>query len=177
VHDRIIRVQPRTIRHHHGPSGILRRTIWICRGPSGTLCRAIRICRGPSDILRRIVRIWHEPTDVLRRAVRLYTSPRADYPSRAIYDRTVRVQPWTIQPDRGPSSPLRRTVRVRDYLDSTIYDWTVQIYLWTVWPCRGPSGPLRRTVRACVCRTESCTIHTVPTLIATTLWCPTSNTL
>jgi hypothetical protein len=92
AHGRIIRVQPRTILPHHRPSGTLRRTIWICRGPSGTLCRTVRI--------------WHEPAGVLRRTVRLYTSPHADHPSHAIYDRTVRIQPWTIRPDRGPSSPL-----------------------------------------------------------------------
>jgi hypothetical protein len=132
---------------------------------------------GPSAILRRTVWIWHEPTDVLRRTIRLYTSPRADCPSRAIYDRSVRVQPWTIWPDRGPSSSLRQTVWVRDYPRSTIYGWTIWIYLRTVWPGRGPSGLLRRTVRICVRRAESCAIRTVSTFIVATLWCPTSNAL
>jgi hypothetical protein len=93
VHGRTIRVKLRTIRPHHGPSGASRRTV--------------RICYGSSAILRRTIRIWHEPTGILRRTIRLYTSPRADRPSRAIYDRSVWVQPWTIQPNRGPSSSLQ----------------------------------------------------------------------
>jgi hypothetical protein len=138
---------------------------------------AVRICCGPSAILRRTVRIWHEPTDVLCQTIRLYTSPRADCPSRTIYDRSVRVQPWTIRPDCGPSSSLRQVVWVRDYPCSTIYGWTIWIYLRTIWPGRGPSGLLRRTVRICVRRAESCAIRTVSTFIAATLWCPSSNTL
>jgi hypothetical protein len=47
----------------------------------------------------------------------------------------------------------------------------------TIWPGHGPSGLLRRTVRICIHRAESCTIHTVPTFIVATLWCPTNNTL
>jgi hypothetical protein len=117
VHGRTTRVQPRTIRPHHGLSGASRRTV--------------RICCGPSAILHRTVRIWHEPTDILRRTIRLYTSPRADCLSRAIYDRSIRIQPWTIRPDRGPSSSLRQTVWVRDYPRSTIYGWTIRIYLQT----------------------------------------------
>jgi hypothetical protein len=175
VHGRTIRVQPRTIRPHHGPSDTLRRTIWICRGPSGTLCRTVRICCGSSAILRRTVRIWYEPTSVLRQTVRLYMSPRVDRPSRAIYDRIIRIQPWTIRPDRKPSSPLRWTVQVRDYPGSTIYGWTVRTHLRAVLPGCGPSDPLHQTVRVCVRRTKGCT--TVPTLIAATIWCPTSNTL
>ena len=163
VHGRTIRVQPRTIWPHHGPSGASRRTV--------------RICCGPSAILRRTVRIWHEPADVLRWTIRLYTGPCADCPSHAIYDRSIRLQPGTIRPDRGPSSSLRQTVWVRDYPRSTIYGWTIRIYLQTIWPGRGPFGLLRRTVRICIHRAESCAIHTVPTFIATTLWCPTSNTL
>jgi hypothetical protein len=163
VHGRTIKVQPRTIRPHHGPSGASSQTIWICCGPSA--------------ILHRTVWIWHEPADVLRRIIRLYTSPRVDLPSRTIYDRSVWVQPWTIRPDRGPSSSLRQTVWVRDCSGSTIYGWTIWIYLRIVWPGHGPSGPLCQTVRICVRRVESCAIHTVPTFIATTLWCPISNTL
>jgi hypothetical protein len=163
VHGLTIRVQPRTIRPHHGPFGASRRTVWICCGPSA--------------ILRRTVGTWHEPAGVLCRTIQLYTSPRAYRPSRAIYDRSVRVQPWTIRPDRGPSSSLRQTVWVRDCPGSTIYDWTIRIYLQTVWPGRRPSGLLRRTVWICVRRAESCAIHTVPTFIAATLWCPTNNTL
>jgi hypothetical protein len=163
VHGRTIRVQPRTIRPHHGPSDTSRRTVWICRGPSA--------------ILRRTVRIWHESTDVLRRTIRLYMSPRADCPSRVIYDRSVRVQPWTIRTDRGPSSSLRQTVWVRDYPRNTLYSWAFRIYLRTVWPGRGPSDLLRGTIRICVRRAENCAICTVSTFIAATLWCPTSNTL
>jgi hypothetical protein len=170
VHGRTILVQPRTIRPHHGSSGTLRRTVWICHGPFGTLCRTVRICCGSSAILCRTVRIWHKPTSVLHRTIRLYTSPRIDRPSRAIYDRIVRVQPWTIRPDHKPSSPLRRTVRVRDYPGSTIYGWIVRTHLRTVWPGCGPSVPLRRTVRVCVRGTKSCT--TIPTLIAATIWYP-----
>jgi hypothetical protein len=137
MYGRTIRVQPRTIRPHLGPFGASRRTV--------------RICCGPSAILRRTVRIWHEPADVLCRTIRLYTSPRADRPSRAIYDRSVRVQPWTIRPDRGPSSSLRQMVWVRDCSGSTIYGWTIWIYLRTVWPGRGPSGLLRTPDRPDMC--------------------------
>jgi hypothetical protein len=112
VHGRTIRVQPRTIRPHHRPSGVSHRTV--------------RICCGPSAILRRIVRIWHEPASVLRWTIQLYTSPHVDCPSHTIYGRSVWVQPWTIRPDRGPSSSLRQTVWVRDCPGSTIYDWTIQ---------------------------------------------------
>jgi hypothetical protein len=82
VHGRIIRVQPRTI----GP----------CRGPSGTLCRTVRICHGLTDVFH-----W---------TVRFYKSPRVDCLSHAVHDRIIRVQPWTIRPDRGPSDPLQWTV-------------------------------------------------------------------
>jgi hypothetical protein len=141
--------------HHAGPSGYVANRPPSYVGPSG----------------------YGMNRSTLRRTIRLYTSPRAGCPSRAIYDRSVRVQPWTIRPDRGPSSSLRHTVWVRDYPRSTIYDWTIRIYLRTVWPGRGPSGLLCRTVRICVRRAESCAIHTVSTFITTTLWCPTSNTL
>ena len=57
------------------------------------------------------------------------------------------------------------------------YSRTVRIYPRTVGPGRGPFAPLRGTVRVCICRTESCTIYTVPTPIAATLWCPTGDIL
>jgi hypothetical protein len=125
--------------HHAGPSGYVADRPPSYTGPSGYGMNRPTYYAGPSD------------------STRVHA---ADYPNRAIYGRSVRVQPWTIRPDRGPSSSLRQTVWVRDYPRSTIYGWTIRIYLQTIWPGRGPFGLLRRTVRIC--------IRTVPIFIAAT---------
>jgi hypothetical protein len=85
--------------------------------------------------------------------------PRADHPSRAIHDWIVRVQPWTIRPDRGRSGPLRWTVRVQNYPGSTIYGRTVRIYPRTVQPGHGLFGPLHRNVWGK--RTEKRELHNI----------------
>jgi hypothetical protein len=149
-------------------------------GPSGYVADRLIPYVGPSEYVADRPLSYAEPSGYGMNRPAYYAGPSD---STRVHAQTAQVAPYMTESSGyspRPFDPIANRLALYDgwsgyYPGSTIYIWTVRTHLRTVWPGCGPSGPLRRTVRVCVRRTKSCT--TIPTLIAATIWCPTSNTL
>jgi hypothetical protein len=184
MHGRTIRVQLRTIRPHHEPSGYVADRPIHYAGPSGYVADRPIPYDGPSGYVADRLLSYAGPSGYGMNRPAYYARPSD---STRVHAQTAQVAPYMTESSGYSPGPFgsianrpalyARTVRVRDYPGSTIYGWTVRTHLRTIWPGCRPSGLLCWTVRICVRKAESCAIHTVPTFIVATLWCPASNTL